>query len=78
MCSPMAAMFGGIVGQEVLKACTGKFQPLFQFFYFDSCESLPTNFPLPSEEYAPRGCRYDHQIAVFGRCGSHTNKELFS
>lgn len=28
--SPMAAMFGGIVGQEVVKACSGKFHPLFQ------------------------------------------------
>lgn len=28
--NPMAAMFGGIVGQEVVKACTGKFHPLFQ------------------------------------------------
>ena len=28
--NPMAAMFGGIVGQEVIKACSGKFHPLFQ------------------------------------------------
>lgn len=28
--SPMAAMFGGIVGQEVVKACSAKFHPLFQ------------------------------------------------
>lgn len=28
--NPMAAMFGGIVGQEVVKACSGKFHPLFQ------------------------------------------------
>lgn len=28
--NPMAAMFGGIVGQEVMKACSGKFHPLFQ------------------------------------------------
>lgn len=28
--SPMAAMFGGIVGQEVVKACSGKFHPLYQ------------------------------------------------
>lgn len=28
--NPMAAMFGGIVGQEVVKACSAKFQPLFQ------------------------------------------------
>jgi ubiquitin-activating enzyme E1 len=26
----MAAMFGGIVGQEVVKACSGKFHPLYQ------------------------------------------------
>lgn len=28
--SPMAAMFGGFVGQEVVKACSGKFNPLNQ------------------------------------------------
>lgn len=27
---PMAAMFGGIVGQEVIKAISGKFHPIFQ------------------------------------------------
>ncbi|CAG8762859.1 1368_t:CDS:2, partial [Racocetra persica] len=39
--SPMAAVFGGLVAQEVLKACSGKFNPVYQFFYFDSLESLP-------------------------------------
>ncbi|KAJ8440204.1 hypothetical protein Cgig2_023969 [Carnegiea gigantea] len=63
--SPMAAMFGGIVGQEVVKACSGKFHPLFQFFYFDSLESLPTE-PLEPSDLAPRKCRYDAQISVFG------------
>ncbi|KAI7990925.1 Ubiquitin-activating enzyme E1 2 [Camellia lanceoleosa] len=28
--NPMATMFGGIVKQEVVKACSGKFHPLFQ------------------------------------------------
>lgn len=28
--NPMAAMFGGIVGQEIVKAASGKFHPLFQ------------------------------------------------
>ena len=28
--SPMAATFGGLVGQEVVKAASGKFHPLFQ------------------------------------------------
>ena len=50
--SPMAALFGGIVGQEVLKAVSGKFHPLFQWFYFDSLESLPDE-PLPEEEFSP-------------------------
>ena len=44
----MAALFGGIVGQEALKAISGKFHPLFQFLYFDSMESLPSD--SPSEE----------------------------
>ena len=51
--SPMAAMFGGIVGQEVMKAASGKFHPLFQFLYFDSIESLPQQ-DLQTEEAAPQ------------------------
>ncbi|XP_073141807.1 ubiquitin-activating enzyme E1 1-like isoform X2 [Henckelia pumila] len=63
--NPMAAMFGGIVGQEVVKACSGKFHPLFQFFYFDSVESLPSE-PLDPNDLKPLNCRYDAQISVFG------------
>lgn len=63
--NPMAAMFGGIVGQEVVKACSGKFHPLYQFFYFDSVESLPTE-PLVSSDFSPLNRRYDAQISVFG------------
>ncbi|XP_076942196.1 ubiquitin-activating enzyme E1 1-like isoform X2 [Bidens hawaiensis] len=63
--NPMAAMFGGIVGQEVVKACSGKFHPLLQFFYFDSVESLPTE-PLEPSDYKPLNTRYDAQISVFG------------
>ncbi|MEW5304751.1 MAG: hypothetical protein WDW36_007342 [Sanguina aurantia] len=64
--SPMCAMFGGFVGQEVVKAVSGKFHPLFQWFHFDSIESLPDG-DLPAEEFEPVGSRYDAQIAVFGR-----------
>ncbi|OAY24226.1 ubiquitin-activating enzyme E1 1 isoform X2 [Manihot esculenta] len=63
--NPMAAMFGGIVGQEVVKACSGKFHPLFQFFYFDSVESLPKENLDPSA-FQPLNSRYDAQISVFG------------
>ncbi|XP_014489657.1 ubiquitin-activating enzyme E1 1 [Vigna radiata var. radiata] len=64
--NPMAAMFGGIVGQEVVKACSGKFHPLFQFFYFDSVESLPSE-PVHPDDFKPVNGRYDAQISVFGR-----------
>ncbi|KAG6536430.1 ubiquitin-activating enzyme E1 2-like [Zingiber officinale] len=63
--NPMAAIFGGIVGQEVVKACSGKFHPLFQFFYFDSLESLPVE-PLEPSYFKPLNHRYDAQISVFG------------
>ncbi|CAI9768395.1 unnamed protein product [Fraxinus pennsylvanica] len=63
--NPMAAMFGGIVGQEVVKACSGKFHPLFQFFYFDSVESLPSE-PLDPDDLKPLNSRYDAQISIFG------------
>jgi hypothetical protein len=64
--SPMCASMGGIVGQEVLKACSGKFMPIKGFFYFDADESLPEGL-LPAEEVTPTGTsRYDSQIAVFG------------
>lgn len=63
--SPMAAGLGGVAAQEVLKAVSGKFMPIRQFLYFDCMECLPD--PLPSEaECAPRGSRYDGQVAVFG------------
>ncbi|CAG9980461.1 unnamed protein product [Clonostachys byssicola] len=64
--SPMAALFGGIAAQEVLKAVSGKFQPINQWFYFDSLESLPTSVQRNTETCKPTGSRYDGQIAVFG------------
>eukprot|EP00884_Botryococcus_braunii_P010809 jgi/Botrbrau1/1972/Bobra.0052s0015.1 len=64
--NPMAAFLGGVVGQEVVKAVSGKFTPLRQWFYFDSVESLPDELPK-AEDIAPRDSRYDPQIAVFGR-----------
>ncbi|XP_020170686.1 ubiquitin-activating enzyme E1 3 [Aegilops tauschii subsp. strangulata] len=63
--NPMAAMFGGIVGQELVKACSGKFHPQYQFFYFDSLESLPT-YALDPKDLKPLNSRYDAQISVFG------------
>lgn len=67
---PMQAVVGGIVAQEVMKACSGKFHPIFQWFYFDSVESLPecdVDTILTSETCKPVNSRYDSQIAIFGQ-----------
>ena len=65
--SPMAALFGGLAAQEVLKAVSGKFNPIKQWFYFDSLESLPTKSERSEASCKPLYTRYDGQIAVFGR-----------
>lgn len=39
---PLVAALGGVVAQEVLKACSGKFMPVRQFAYFDAREVLPS------------------------------------
>lgn len=65
--SPMAAFFGGLVAQEVLKSISGKFNPVVQYLYFDSLESLPESLVLNEAACAPIGSRYDGQIAVFGQ-----------
>jgi ubiquitin-activating enzyme E1 len=65
--SPMAAFFGGLAAQEVLKAVSGKFHPIVQYLYFDSLESLPTSVTRSEKSCAPINSRYDGQIAVFGQ-----------
>jgi ubiquitin-activating enzyme E1 len=78
--NPIAALMGGIVGQEVLKACTGKFTPLSQWLHFSFEHCLPST-PIPKEDlptlddlykFIPQSSednrrRFDGQAAVFGR-----------
>lgn len=63
---PMNSVIGGITAQEVMKACSGKFGPMKQYFYFDSLESLPEDGGIVAESLQPTGSRYDGQTAVFG------------
>lgn len=65
--APMAAFFGGLAAQEVLKSVSGKFHPIVQWLYFDSLESLPSSVKRSEELCKPMNSRYDGQIAVFGR-----------
>lgn len=64
--SPIIAVFGGFVAQEVLKACSAKFHPMIQHMYFDSLESMPADVPTEAD-CQPLQSRYDAQIAVFGK-----------
>uniref|UniRef100_A0A646QDP3 E1 ubiquitin-activating enzyme n=1 Tax=Hemiscolopendra marginata TaxID=943146 RepID=A0A646QDP3_9MYRI len=65
---PMQAVIGGVVAQEVMKACSGKFHPIYQWLYFDALECLPEEDSSIKEDlFKPIGCRYDSQIAVFGQ-----------
>lgn len=59
--SPMAAIFGGIVAQEVLKSISGKFLPLNQMMTLSFVESLQEN-----AKYELKGDRYDDYRIVFG------------
>jgi len=60
--SPMAAFFGGVVAQEIVKF-TGKYSPLKQWLHYDIFETLPRT----EVNREPLGCRYDDQILVYGR-----------
>jgi ubiquitin-activating enzyme E1 len=54
---------GGIAAQEVVKRF-GKFTPMFQWMQTDHFELLNDTVPADA---VPLSCRYDHQIAIFGR-----------
>ncbi|KAJ8722337.1 hypothetical protein PYW08_004739 [Mythimna loreyi] len=72
--NPMNAAIGGVVAQEVMKACSGKFHPIMQWLYLDAVECLPKDRALLNEENCkPTGSRYDGQVAVFGK---HFQKRL--
>ena len=60
--SPMAAFFGGIVAQEIVKK-TGKYTPLRQWLHHDIFEGLPRE----AVNREPMNSRYDDQIKVYGR-----------
>jgi len=62
---PLAAFFGGVVAQEVVKF-TGKYQPLKQWLHLDAFEALPATRPSAAET-APQNTRYDDLVALYGK-----------
>ncbi|XP_065306380.1 ubiquitin-like modifier-activating enzyme 1 isoform X2 [Dermacentor albipictus] len=64
---PMQAVIGSIAAQEVIKACSGKFTPIQQWFYFDAFECLPQEGEVPEvDAIAMEQTRYAGQARVFG------------
>jgi ubiquitin-activating enzyme E1 len=59
--SPMAAFFGGIIAQEIVKY-TGKYSTLKQWLHFDIYETLPREV----RDCSVKGSRYDDQIKIYG------------
>ncbi|KAL3222981.1 hypothetical protein MRX96_027873 [Rhipicephalus microplus] len=64
---PIQAVIGGIAAQEVMKACSSKFTPIQQWFYFDALECLPqTGGVTERNANALAKTRYAAQACVFG------------
>lgn len=63
--NPLAALFGGVIGQEVVKAASNKYTPLNQWLYFDALECGPSDIS-DLKQFEVHGTRYDNQIRVFG------------
>ncbi|CDW52513.1 ubiquitin activating enzyme E1 [Trichuris trichiura] len=68
--APITGFIGGLAAQEAMKALTGIFTPVKQWFYFDAIECLSEPghpYGLRDERScAARQNRYDGQTAVFG------------
>ena len=69
--SPVASVWGGIVGQEVLKSVSGKFVPIQQFLCFNYLESQPEKV-----ECTLKGDRYDPYRVVFGNAQQEVMENL--
>ncbi|ESO10929.1 hypothetical protein HELRODRAFT_156323 [Helobdella robusta] len=65
--SPLHSVIGSLAAQEVVKALTGKFQPLQQWFQFDARELLDAKWiELTEDDFSPRGDRYDGIRGIIG------------
>lgn len=64
---PMQGVIGSIAAQEVMKACSGKFRPIQQWFYFDAFECLPQGEDVSEANANAMGdTRYAGQARVLG------------
>lgn len=71
---PMNSVIGGITAQEIAKACSGKFTPIYQYLYYDALDCIPENYK--SLQHNTLGTRYDSQIKIFGEEFQHKLKNM--
>ena len=67
---PVVTFMGGVVCQEALKACSGKYTPVKQWMFYDAQESLSDGFEKMAEsEFTANddNKKYDKVVGVVGR-----------
>ncbi len=67
---PVQSIIGGLVAQEAIKACSGKFHPIKQYFYYDCRECLPSDYMNmfhDKENIEHDLHRYHSQENIFGK-----------
>ena len=60
--APISSVIGSLVAQEVLKACSHKYTPFYQWFYFEAFNSIPESRPSNTKS----SDRYCEQNELFG------------
>ena len=73
---PLSAFVGGVVGQEVIKAISGKFTPIQQWLYADMREVIPGD----CEQVSAEGVNPEDNLeCCIGRCAAEKvrNAKLF-
>ena len=71
--APICSVLGGLAAQEVIKACSSKFQPFYQFFYFDASEAY-VGSTGEEKEYADS--RYFDMVKIFSGAGFEKIKNM--
>jgi len=67
---PVVTFMGGVVCQEALKACSGKYTPVNQWMFYDAQEALPDKYEeMPESEFVadPDNKKYGKVVGVVGR-----------
>jgi len=66
----VVTFLGGVVCQEALKACSGKYTPVTQWMFYDAMEALPDKFEeMKESEFVadPDNKKYAKVVGILGR-----------